>query len=103
MWLLRGTDFMNRSKILKTIMISTALMGGILAFSDFLFKIYLKNRLNMDFSTREASSVAIIGGADGPTAIFLTSSHHNLYKYIIAVLLFCVSGCCFWAIRKKRK
>lgn len=37
MWLLRGTDFMNRSKILKTIMISTALMGGILAFSDFLF------------------------------------------------------------------
>lgn len=103
MWLLRGTDFMNRSKILKTIMISTALMGGILAFSDFLFKIYLKSRLNMDFSTREASSVAIIGGADGPTAIFLTSSQHNLYKYILAILLFSVSGCCFWAIRKKRK
>ena len=40
------------------------------------FMIYLKNRFNMEFSTREASSVAIIGGADGPTAIFLTNSHH---------------------------
>ena len=103
MWLLKGIDFMKKSRFLKITMISTALMGGILTFSDFLFKIYLKNRFNMEFSKREASSVAIIGGADGPTAIFLTSSQHNLYKYILAILLFCVSGCCFWAIRKKRK
>lgn len=103
MWLLRGTDFMNRSKILKTIMISTALMGGILTFSDFLFKRYLKNRFNMEFSKKEASSVAIIGGSDGPTAVFLTSKYHNAYKYIVAALLFSISAGCFLAIRKKRK
>ena len=94
---------MKKSRFLKITMISTALMGGILTFSDFLFKIYLKNRFNMEFSKREASSVAIIGGADGPTAIFLAARPHSFYKYMLAILLFSVSGCCFWAIRKKRK
>ena len=65
--------------------------------------IYLKNRFNMEFSKREASSVAIIGGSDGPTAIFLAARPHSFYKYMLAILLFSVSGCCFWAIRKKRK
>lgn len=93
---------MKQKKVLKSIMITTGLLGLSVAFSDFIFKIYLKNRLNMDFSTREASSVAIIGGADGPTAIFLAARPHSFYKYILAILLFSVSIGCLLAIRRNK-
>lgn len=34
-----------------------------------------------------ASSVGVIGGADGPTAIFVTSSVQSWFQYVLAVLM----------------
>lgn len=50
-----------------------------------------------------AASVGIIGGADGPTAIFVTASHYRLpwYGFLILVVLGAVG--LFWCIRKKKE
>lgn len=37
-----------------------------------------------------ASSVGVIGGADGPTAIFVTSSVQSWFQYVLAVLMIVV-------------
>ncbi|SBW00599.1 Oxaloacetate decarboxylase beta chain [uncultured delta proteobacterium] len=53
----------------------TALLGGAAQmgiFTTLLGALALAN-LGLDFSIRDAASIGIIGGADGPTAIFLTS------------------------------
>ena len=93
---------MNRSKILKI----AAFISGFLAlftfFSPHLLKLWLTWRFNLDFESisgvEEASSIGIIGGADGPTAVYLTSSQPNLQIGLaaglgaLAVLLFLVSN-----------
>ena len=35
----------------------------------------------------KASSVGVIGGADGPTAIFVTSNVQSWFQYVLAVLM----------------
>jgi len=54
----------------------TALLGGAAQFGIFFTLIgalVLNNVPGIDFSLRDAASIGIIGGADGPTAIFLSS------------------------------
>jgi oxaloacetate decarboxylase beta subunit len=54
----------------------TALLGGAAQFGIFgtlLGALALNNIPGIDFSLRDAASIGIIGGADGPTAIFLSS------------------------------
>ena len=53
---------------------------------------------------QESESIGIIGGADGPTAIFVTTSPDKLiWDLVILLILFAVVV--FWIIwrRKKRK
>ncbi len=54
----------------------TALLGAAAQFGIFatvLGALALSEYLGFDFSLRDAASIGIIGGADGPTAIFLSS------------------------------
>ncbi len=54
----------------------TALLGGAAQFGIFttlLGALVLSGFPGIDFSLRDAASIGIIGGADGPTAIFLSS------------------------------
>ncbi len=54
----------------------TALLGGAAQFgifSTFFGALLLTRYLGFDFSMADAASIGIIGGADGPTAIFLAS------------------------------
>ena len=54
----------------------TALLGGAAQFGIFgtlLGALALNGIPGIDFSLRDAASIGIIGGADGPTAIFLSS------------------------------
>jgi oxaloacetate decarboxylase beta subunit len=54
----------------------TALLGGAAQFGIFgtlLGALALNGIPDIDFSLRDAASIGIIGGADGPTAIFLAS------------------------------
>ena len=53
----------------------TALLGGAAQFGIFtaLFGALLLNYVGIEFNMKDAASIGIIGGADGPTSIFLTS------------------------------
>ena len=53
----------------------TALLGGAAQFGIFfaLFGALLLNFVGIEFNMKDAASIGIIGGADGPTSIFLTS------------------------------
>ena len=70
---------MKKEKIMKAIAILTILCGlltFISLFTSYLLSLYLSHKFNID--TRDAGSIGIIGGADGPTAVYLSgqiSSH----------------------------
>ena len=55
----------------KTLLLGAAAQVGI--FTTVLGAVGLSHFGILDFSIREAASIGIIGGADGPTAIFVTS------------------------------
>ncbi len=65
------TDFGPLIANPKSFLLGAAAQGGI--FFTFLGACLLNLTGIADFTLKEAGSIAIIGGADGPTAIFLTS------------------------------
>lgn len=65
------TDFGPLLANPKTLMLGAAAQVGI--FTTVLGAVGLSHFGILDFSIREAASIGIIGGADGPTAIFVTS------------------------------
>ncbi len=65
------TDFGPLIANPKSFLLGAAAQGGI--FLTFLGACLINLTGLADFSLKEAASIAIIGGADGPTAIFLTS------------------------------
>ena len=65
------TDFGPLIANPKTALLGAAAQFGI--FSTFFGALLLTRFLGFDFSINDAASIGIIGGADGPTAIFLAS------------------------------
>ena len=65
------TDFSSLIANPKTLLLGAAAQFGI--FGTLLGAIALNELPGFEFTLKEAASIAIIGGADGPTAIFLTS------------------------------
>ncbi len=65
------TDFGPLIANPKTALLGAAAQFGI--FSTFFGALLLSRYLGFDFSLNDAASIGIIGGADGPTAIFLAS------------------------------
>lgn len=66
-----GTDFGPLIANPRSLLLGAAAQFGI--FTTFLGAIALNNAGIVNFSGAEAASIAIIGGADGPTALYLTS------------------------------
>lgn len=56
----------------------------------------------VSFPVREAASIGIIGGADGPTAIFVTASTAPVWQTILKILLLIISILA-WRHLNKRK
>ena len=65
------TDFGALIAMPSTLILGAAAQFGI--FATLIGALALNFLPGFDFTLQEASSIAIIGGADGPTAIFLTS------------------------------
>ncbi|HOI24058.1 MAG TPA: sodium ion-translocating decarboxylase subunit beta [Caldisericia bacterium] len=65
------TDFGPLLANPKTLLLGAAAQFGI--FTTLLGSLFLAKYFGFDFGLREAASIGIIGGADGPTAIFLAS------------------------------
>ena len=66
-----GTDFGPLIANPRSLLLGAAAQFGI--FFTFLGAILLNNAGIVNFTGAEAASIAIIGGADGPTALYLTS------------------------------
>ena len=62
---------MNKRKLLKAVSVGLAIAGGVSLAGPLLVMLALWKE---GFSPAEAGSVGIIGGADGPTAVFVTGS-----------------------------
>lgn len=65
------TDFGPLIANPRSILLGAAAQLGI--FTTFIGALLLDKLPNISFTLKEAASIGIIGGADGPTAIFLTS------------------------------
>jgi oxaloacetate decarboxylase beta subunit len=65
------TDFGALIAMPWTLLLGAAAQFGI--FATLIGAVALNAIPGIDFTLKEAASIAIIGGADGPTAIFLTS------------------------------
>jgi len=80
---------------LKVGMIASGIIAIIIAMDDFIMKQFIKLALKIIISENEAASVGIIGGADGPTAIFLSVQQSFFNKYIWILFFLVIAGTCF--------
>ena len=86
---------MKRGKFLKTMAILSGIAGIIVLLSENIFinavRIISKGNLNLTLHTGDVASVGIIGGADGPTSIFLASNGFTWMKELLTVVCFIIS------------
>jgi len=85
-------------KVVTVLTIITGILTLISAGFNFLLPMYLSYKFKVD--TNKASSIGIIGGADGPTAIYLTSGL-NPYLTMIIFMLLTIVGIIYLIIHKK--
>jgi len=64
----------TKKKLLKSGIVLSGLCALIAGFGDYITVRVIKYLYNTNVSVNEASSIGIIGGADGPTHIFLGTS-----------------------------
>jgi Na+-transporting methylmalonyl-CoA/oxaloacetate decarboxylase beta subunit len=87
----------------KTFGVFSVIVGTGILFYERILSLYLKVKYLKGFDS-SASSVAIIGGADGPTAIFVSSSTPsvsiNILKYVLGGF-FIFLGVFLWNKQKK--
>ena len=80
-----------------------ALAGAVIAAGMLIFRSVTGLLvLLLNFSVSESASVGIIGGADGPTAIFVTAAHGG-YRWLLwgLVLAMCLLG--WWRLNHIKK
>ncbi|MDR7856729.1 sodium ion-translocating decarboxylase subunit beta [Tissierella sp.] len=79
---------MKNQRLRKLITVFTVI-SILLTIISIGFNCLLPNYLafKFNFKTEEASSIGIIGGADGPTSIFLAAGQSSFYFTIIFLLL----------------
>jgi|GEM_PF-1140040 len=63
-------------------------IAGILAVLSFAFVLFYKRLIGRLFSTQEAGAIGIIGGADGPTAIYYVSDAAPDFEAVVFAALF---------------
>ena len=65
--------------------------------------LYLRLRSEVNFSNSEAASVGVIGGADGPTSVFVAAPVWTAYLMYIALLVVGIFGFYYFGGFQKRK
>jgi hypothetical protein len=99
--------FANRQKkkfVSKGILILTvvsALISLVAVIYEYFLPLYLIRKYNLN--ANESSSIGIIGGADGPTAIFVTSKPSNPLGISAIFFLIAILGvACLFFIRRSK-
>ena len=79
--------------LLWILFVVCVIVGGMkLASGLWVNVLYLVLRTGVTFSSRKAHSVGIIGGADGPTAIFVTAPVWASYLFYGLLLIVGIAG-----------
>jgi len=94
---------MNNKSIKKLVFIFTVICGALALINTaycYLLPMYLSYKFNTDL--KSASSIGIIGGADGPTSIFVASSQSPKLNITAIFALLTVVGI-IYLINAKRK
>lgn len=87
-------------KLITVLTILCGLIAFVSVFSRSLLSLYLTYKFNID--TRNASSIGIIGGADGPTSVFLSGEISFNWFTAIFVLL-TIMGAIYLIISKYKR
>ena len=96
-----GLYILEKEKLRKVIAILTIITTIITLINvgfNFLIPMYLSHKVYNELG--KGSTIGIIGGADGPTAIYLTSQSSSYISTIIFVLL-SISGVLYLCFSKK--
>ncbi|MTI55618.1 hypothetical protein [Geosporobacter ferrireducens] len=93
----------TKIRLLKVGMFVSGALTIMLALSDFIIKQLIKLMLKADVEVEGASSIGIIGGADGPTAVFIATNELFAFKYIWMLIFLVIMGACFLLWRKVSK
>lgn len=85
------------SKIILIISVASALISLVIGICEYLLPLYLTQKYNLSPN----SSIGIIGGADGPTAIFVTCNLSNSLPIAPIFFLIAILGVvCLFFIRR---
>ena len=60
----------------------------------------IQNIGGISFPVNPSSSIGIIGGADGPTAVFITAARVPIWQSVLK-LIFLFAGICLWKKLKR--
>ena len=91
---------LTKLRLLKAGMFVSGALTILIAMSNFIMNQYMKYTFKIDTLGKEAASMGIIGGADGPTAIFLVENQSFSYRYIWMVFFLLITVVCFSLWRK---
>lgn len=91
-------------KIAKLGAIISGTLTLFFGLSDIIPKLIIKFIYGTSIDLNDSSAIGIIGGADGPTAIFIGSNAFSGFKYILTLLFFIITIVCiiFWRKNDKR-
>lgn len=91
-------------KIAKLGTIISGILTLIFGLSDIDLKIMIRFASGTSIDLNDPSVIGIIGGADGPTAVFIGSNVFSGFKYILTLLFFIITLLCiiFWRKNDKR-
>ncbi|MBF4694464.1 sodium ion-translocating decarboxylase subunit beta [Fusibacter ferrireducens] len=78
-------------KWMKFVTVISGIFGTLLLMSNWLLKIALSISTKIDLSQHEAASIGIIGGADGPTTIFIGTKTPEFMKLIVVAILYAIT------------
>ncbi|NLL00828.1 MAG: sodium ion-translocating decarboxylase subunit beta [Clostridiales bacterium] len=79
----------NQRKIIMVLTIVTTLITIITVSWEFIMRMYIQNKFQIRIDKNSVSSIGIIGGSDGPTAIFISGNQYlGIIKYIFGLLSF---------------
>lgn len=92
----------KKARIAKYCMLMSGIITVIIGMSDFIMRQIIKLKLNTDIPLT-SSSIGIIGGADGPTAIFLADNNSLSSKWILLSIFLPATIICFLFLRKYSK
>ena len=97
---------MKKAKVLRIIAIISGVVSIVLALSPIIENLMIKHMIGQYAANlNNASTIGIIGGTDGPTAIFVTqpSTFHLVLRYGITAICAMISILSIMLFKKRKK